>query len=145
MYRLPTLYMPFQFLLTKISKRQLLSCLLQELSLINSVIASYNCKQKIASGYEPLPPHLPLLLVFKGIRFLRRFEAREFETYMFQNAPLFRLQPRPTPSPSFISPSKAPYEVEVEVYGMAINYFKCRMANKKKKIKNLFCAGFMAR
>ena len=140
MYRLPTLYMPFQFLLTKISKRQLRSCLSQELSLINSVIASYNCKQKIASGYKPLPPQLPLLLVFKGIRFLRRFEAREFETYMFQNAPLFRLQPRPTPSPSFISPSKTSYEVEVEVYGMAINYFKCWMANKKNNNLKIYFA-----
>ena len=59
---------------------------------------------------------------------------------MFQNAPLFRLQPRPTPSPSFISPSKTPYEVEVEVYGMAINYFKCRMANKKKNNLKIYFA-----
>ena len=50
---------------------------------------------------------------------------------MFQNAPLFRLQPLPTPSPSFISPSKTSYEVEVEVDGIAINYFKCSMTNNK--------------
>ena len=59
---------------------------------------------------------------------------------MFQNAPLFRLHPRPTPPPSFIIPSKTPYEVEVEVYGMAINYFKCRMTNNKinNKLKIYF-------
>lgn len=99
MYRLPTLYMPFQFLLTKISKRQLRSCLSQELSLINSVIASYNCKQKIASGYKPLPPSFPSYLYLKEFDFYDVLKLVNSKRICFKTLLYSGYNPDPPPPP----------------------------------------------